>query len=224
MDTQKLNAELRDMTGRKVKRLRSEGVLPGNIFGKDIKSRAVKVNRSDFSKVFAEAGETGIIDLHLGDEKVPVLVANVQSHPVTDEPLHVDFRQVNMKEKIEAQVPVEMTGESPAEKQGLGIIVQQTDEVTVEALPMDLPENFVVDISKLEEVGASITVGDLPSSEKVKVLDEVEKVLVMVEEIPEEEEEPAPAEGEEGAEGEVIAEGETPTEGGEEQGGEEASE
>jgi large subunit ribosomal protein L25 len=219
MTTFNLKVENRDIAGRKVKKLRAEGIMPANIFGKDIQSRSIKVDRVAFSKIFAEAGETGIIELQLDKEKVPVLVANVQTHPVTDEPLHVDFRQVNMKEKIEAQVPVELTGEAPAEKNGLGIAVQQTDEVTVEALPTDLPENYQVDISGLTEVGTSITVADLPKSDKVTILDETEKIIVMIEEVPEEEEvAPAPVEG---AEGEAQAEGETPIEGGEEQGGEE---
>lgn len=221
MTNQHLKAEARDIVGRKVKRLRAEGSLPGNVFGKDVKSRAVKVDRSEFTKVYQEAGETGIIELQIDKDKVPVLVANVQTHPVTGESLHVDFRQVNMKEKIEAQVPVELVGEAPAEKDGLGIAVQQTDEVTVEALPTDLPDNFQVDISTLTEVGASITVADLPSSEKVTILDEAEKIIVMIEEVTEEEEAPAPVEGEDGT---APAEGETPADSGEGQGGEEASE
>lgn len=212
MEKHSLTVQPRDIVGRKVKRLRAEGNLPANIFGKDIQSRAVMLSRSDFLKVFAEAGETGIVELALDKEIVPVLISNVQTHPVTGEPLHADFRQVNMKEKIEAQVPIELVGEAPAEKQGLGIIVQQTDEVTVEALPMDLPDNFEVDISKLEELGASITVADLPSSEKVKILDEEEKVIVRVEEIQEEEPEPVATETEgEAAEGEGAAT-ETPAE------------
>ena len=219
MTTFNLKVENRDITGRKVKQLRAEGIMPANIFGKDIQSRSIKVDRSAFSKIYAEAGETGIIELQLDKEKVPVLVANVQTHPVTEEPLHVDFRQVNMKEKIEAQVPVELIGEAPAVKDGLGIAVQQTDEITVEALPTDLPENYQVDISGLSEIGASITVAELPKSDKVTILDEAEKVIVMIEEVPEEEEvAPTPAEGEEG---EAPAGSETPAEGGDEQSGEE---
>lgn len=192
MKTHKLTVENRDVFGRKLKSLRASGVLPANIFGKDIKSKAIKVDRAEFNKVFSQAGETGIIELQVGKDISPVLVANIQTHPVTGEALHVDFRQVNMKEKIEAQVPIKLVGESQAEKDGLGIVVQQTDEVLVEALPMDLPESFEVDIAKLVELGSAIVVADLPSSDKVKVLDEPEKIIVKVEEPQAEEEVVAP--------------------------------
>ena len=100
-------------------------------------------------------------------------------------------------------------------KDGLGIVVKQTDEVTVEALPADLPESFQVDISKLVEAGQSITVADLVVDKKVTVIDEADKIIAMVEE-PQQEEEaaPAPAEGEVvPAEGTAPVEGETPAEG-----------
>ncbi len=199
MKTHKLTVENRDVFGRKLKSLRASGVLPANIFGKDIKSKAIKVDRAEFNKVFSQAGETGIIELQVGKEISPVLVANIQTHPVTGEALHVDFRQVNMKEKIEAQVPIKLVGESQAEKDGLGIVVQQTDEVLVEALPMDLPESFEVDIAKLVELGSAIVVADLPSSDKVKILDEPEKIIVKVEEPQAEEEVVAPEPTEEEA-------------------------
>lgn len=199
MKTHKLTVENRDVFGRKLKSLRASGVLPANIFGKDIKSKAIKVDRAEFNKVFSQAGETGIIELQVGKDISPVLVANIQTHPVTGEALHVDFRQVNMKEKIEAQVPIKLVGESQAEKDGLGIVVQQTDEVLVEALPMDLPESFEVDIAKLVELGSAIVVADLPSNDKVKVLDEPEKIIVKVEEPQAEEEVVAPEPTEEEA-------------------------
>lgn len=202
-----LKYQKRDVLGRKVKKLRLEGLIPANVFGKNITSEAISITNEDFSEVFEKAGETQIIDL---DGK-PVLVSNIQKNPITDEVLHVDFRQVDLKEKIEAKVPVEVIGESPAEKLGLGTVVQQIDELEVEALPADLPEKIEVDSSILSEVDQAIYVKDLKVDSKVTVLTDAESIVVKVEP-PQKEEEPepvAPAEGEAASiEGETPAEGE----------------
>jgi len=221
MDTKTLKAEARKVAGRKVKNLRKEGILPGNVYGKKIKSESVQVNLKDFSKVYEEVGETGLVSLEIGKEKKPVLIHNLQVQPVTDQPVHVDFLQVDLKEKVTAEVPVELIGESPAEKQGLGTVVLMLNEIEVEALPADLPEKFEIDKSTLTEVDQLVKVGDLKIDKtKVEVKTDAEEIVVKVE--PPQKEEvvapPAPAEGEVVAEGEeaATAEGEKPAdEGGE---------
>jgi large subunit ribosomal protein L25 len=216
MDTKTLKAEVRKIEGRKVKTLRSEGVVPANIFGKKVKSQSVQVSLKEFEAIYKEVGETGVISLAIGSEKRPVLVHNVQLNPKTDEILHVDFHQVDLKEKIEADVPVELIGESPAEKQSLGTVVQYINEVKVEALPADLPEKFVIDISDLSEVDQAVFVKDLKiDRSKVEVKNDPEEIVVKVEPPQKEEvvEVPTPAEGEVPEEGAVPAEGETPAEG-----------
>jgi len=187
MDTLKIKAEKRDVFGRKVKRLRKEGVTPANVFGKKIKSFAIQLKEDEFKKVYKEAGETGLIQLELESKKHPVLVHDMQRDPVSGNILHVDFVQVDLKEKIEAQVPVEIVGESPAEKQGVGTIVQYVNEITVEALPGDFPESFDIDVSKLEEVDAAIQIKDIKVDAKVEIKDDVDKIVVKVE-APQEEE------------------------------------
>ncbi len=210
MDKILLNAGQRKISGRKVKKLRKEGILPGNIFGKKIKSAAVEVSAKEFEKVYEEAGETGLIALKLGSEERPVLIHNVQVHPKTDEPLHVDFFQVDLKEKVTADVPVELTGESPAEKQGLGTVILQLNEIEVEALPTDLPEKFEINIENLLEVDQAIYVKDMKvDKNKVEIKEDPEAIVAKVE--PPQKEEvvappPAPAEGEVPAEG-VTTEG-----------------
>jgi len=216
MTTQSLAAEPRKILGRKVKNLRSQGFVPGNVFGKDIKSVAVQLKADEFKKVFGEAGETGIVELTVDKKKNPVLIANVQSHPVTGDTLHVDFRQVDLSQKITATVPVEITGESPAEKSGVGTVVQQVMELEVEALPADLPENFEVDVTGLAEVEAAIYVKDLKYDKSKIAIDAEEDQIVVKVEPPQEEkvEEPVVAEGEEGGavEGEASpAEGDAAT-------------
>ncbi len=213
MDKKILKAEERKISGKKVKTIRTQGLLPGNVYGKKIKSLAVQVDRKEFEKVYKEAGETGLVTLQVGKEERPVLVHNVQAHPVTDEPIHIDFLQVDLKTKVTAEVPVEVTGESPAEKQGIGTVVQYLNQVEVEALPTDLIEKFVVDTSTLAEVDQAIYVKDLKvDKSKVEIKTSGDEIVVKVE--PPQKEEvvetpivPVGAEGEVPAEGEVSAEG-----------------
>lgn len=191
MDTLSLKAEERKTLGRKVKRLRAEGALPANIYGKGIDSVAIKVDKTDFEKVFRAIGETGLVEITIGKKKRPVLVHEVQYDPVTDEPLHIDFRQVDLKERVTAAVPIHTVGESPAEKRGIGTAVLYLDEVEVEALPTDFPERFEVDVSDLEEVDEAIYIKDLPvDKDKVKVKVEDDEIVVKIEPPREEEEEP----------------------------------
>lgn len=216
MQKRELKAEPRKLTGRKVKNLRKEGILPGNVFGKKIKSESVQVSLKDFEKTFKEVGETGLVTLLVGKSEKPVLIHNLQVNPVTDEPVHVDFLQVDLKEKVEAEVPVELTGESPVEKQSVGTVVQYINEIKVEALPGDLPEKFVVDVGNLAEVDQAVFVKDLKvDKSKVEVKNDAEEIVVKVEP-PQKIEEvvaPAPAEGEVPAEGEAVPEGGEPIEG-----------
>ncbi len=210
MQAKTLKAEERKITGRKIKQLRKAGVLPANISGKKIKSQAIQVDLKEFKKIYDEAGETGLVELEIGKEKRPVLIHNIQLNPVDESYVHADFLQVDLKEKVEAQVPVELAGESPAEKQSLGTVVQYINEVRVEALPTDLPEKFVVDISELAEVDQAVFVKDLKiDRSKVEVKNDMEELVVKVEPPQKEEvvEIPVAAEGEVSAEGEPAAEG-----------------
>lgn len=202
-----LKAEKRKELGRKVKSLRREGVLPANLYGRKVKSTALSVDLFEFVKVFKEAGETGLVELQVNGEKKPVLIHNVQFDPVSDSPLHVDFLQVDLKQKVTAQVPVELVGESPAEKQGLGTVVQYIDEIEVEALPADLPEKFEIDTSLLTEVDAMFQVKDLRvDAKKVDVKTDLEQILLKVEPPRKPEEEIAPPVEEEAVEGEPAKE------------------
>jgi large subunit ribosomal protein L25 len=219
MDKKILKAEERKLSGRKVKTLRIKGFLPGNVYGKKIKSQAVQVDKKEFEILYKDVGETGLVTLEIGKEELPVLVNNVQKHPVTDEPIHIDFRQVDLKAKVAAEVPVEVTGESPAEKQGIGTVVQYLKEVEIEALPGDLLEKFEVDTSVLSEVDQAIYVKDLKVDKtKVEIKTNGDEIVVKVEPPQKEEviEVPvAPAEGEVPAEGAAVPEGQAPAEGAE---------
>jgi large subunit ribosomal protein L25 len=216
-----LQVEPRDSLGRKVKRLRKTELLPANIYGKNVKSQAVQVKLKEFSQVFAKSGATQLVDLQIQGvkEAKPVLVHNVQVDPLTDLPIHAEFYQVDLKQKVTAQIPIVLVGKAPATDTG-GVLVQILDEVEVEALPTDLPEKFEVDVSGLKAIGDVLTAQDLPvEKDKVEVkLENPQTVVVQIEEPAPEEEEapPPPAEGEAVAEGEgAKAEGEEAKAGGE---------
>lgn len=194
-----LPAEPRKIVGKKVKNLRKEGIVPANIFGKDLKSKSLQVGDKDLRRVFKEAGETGVIKVKVGKETYPVLIHKIQLEPKTDSILHVDFHKVNLKEKTTTKVPVVLDGEAPAEKTGVGLILQTLDELEVESLPTDIPHEIKVGVSKLEEVGQSIHVKDLKvDRDKVEVKNDPEDTVVTVQtaEMKEEpvEEEKAPEE------------------------------
>ncbi len=210
-DKNTLKLEKRTVLGKKVKALRKAGILPGNIFGKGIKSLSVQLDLKTFNQVFKQAGETGIITATVTKEKTtrPLLISSIHIHPVTDEYLHVDFRQVDLTKKIIANIPVEVTGVSPATSEG-GVLIQILNEIEVEALPADLPDKFILDISTLKKIGESITLKDIKTGSKVALTSEdLDSLVLKIDEPTKEKEvEVEEVEIEETEEGEESVEGE----------------
>lgn len=212
----KLKVEKRKLMGRKVKKLRRDGIIPANIYGKDVKSEAVQLELSQFIPVYNEVGETGLVDIIIAkDTKIrPVLVHNVQSDPVTDQLIHIDFHQVNLSEKVTAQIPVELIGESPAVEQKQGILVRTLDEIEVEALPTDLPESIEIDVTKLEKVDDMVKVGQIKLGDKITILADESTIVAKIEPLTKAEEVTPPPveEGEEVEEGKEAEKAEEGTE------------
>lgn len=203
-----LSVEARTIVGKGVKKLRREGKLPANVYGEDFASQSVTVDRIEFTKVYRHAKETGVITVHVDGKDVPVLIQNTQKHPLSGNILHVDFRKVNLKKKIEASVPFLFVGESEAATKKGGDLITQTTHLTVEALPDDLPESIEIDLTKLVEVGDEIKISDLPKNAAYEVMDEPEKVIVRVNLHVEESVEPDLESAIPEVEGEAAAEGE----------------
>lgn len=199
-----LPVEKRKVIGRKVKSLRRQDILPANIYGRGVKSLAVQTDLKGFQKLFSRIGTTGLVELDIKNEtkKRPALIHNIQTDPVSDQPLHVDFYQVDLTKKVITPIPIELTGESPAVDKG-GVLVQLIDELEVEALPADLPDRFKIDVSQLAEIGDHITAEKL-EFDKNKVtlkLEDPKAIIVQIEEpAKEKEEKKEPEEAEEGAE------------------------
>lgn len=191
MKKYQINAQERKELGRKVKKLRKQGILPANVFGKKIKSISLAVDKKEFLKIYDQAGETSIVEVMIGKDLKNTLIHNIQFDPVSGEPLHIDFLQVDLKQKVKSMVPIILTGESPAEKQSIGTVVQFIDEIEIEALPTEIPDNFEIDISVLVNIDDQIKVGDMDAG-KTSIIEDKEKIILKVEEI-KKEEEPVPA-------------------------------
>jgi large subunit ribosomal protein L25 len=191
----------RSVLGKKTKHLRKTGLIPANVSGFLDQPVSIEVNKNAFVKLYGEVGETGLVFLQIEGEKQdrPTLIGELEFHPVTDEVLHAVFKQVNLSEKIEAEIPVVLEGESGVPNT---VIVKAFESITVEALPTDLPESFTFDISKLTEIGQTFTFADLDfdkSKIELKVgEEELQSPIVILQEQKEEVEE-APAETTEAA-------------------------
>jgi len=175
-----LTAKIRKTTGKKTETLRKEGILPAVLYGPKIKSQPVEVDAKEFEKVFQEAGESSLLELQVGKDKYLVLIHELKRDPLTGYPLHVDFYQPSLEEKIEAEVPIILEGEAPAVKTLGGTLYKNIGEVRVKALPQNLPKEIRVDISNLNTFEDHIKVKDLKIAEGVEILREQEEIVVSV--------------------------------------------
>lgn len=166
---------------QKAKASRRQGNIPGVLYGHGLKSHSVQVESRAFLRTFEQAGSTTLVKLtsDTGDE-YNVLIREVQFHPIRNTVAHIDFYQVRLDEEVEADVPLIVTGESPAVKNLGGIIVRSLDTLHVQALPQNLPHDIPVDIANLAELEQAIHIADLTIPEGVTVLDDPATVVVLV--------------------------------------------
>lgn len=189
----KLNAQKRDLFGKKLKASRSEGLLPVVVYGRKEEATPFFVDMKEFEKVFREAGESTVIDLNSPDGDKSVLVYAVDYNPVSGFPIHVDFYAVEKDKMVEVDVELVFVGESPAVKGLNGVLVKVIHALPIEAKPADLPHDIEVDISTLVDFDSQITVADLVLPKGVTALIEGEEVVALVSEPQEEAETSAEA-------------------------------
>lgn len=193
MDKILIPAEKREVTGKKVGALRRQGKLPGVMYGRHIEPTPIVMNLRDASKALFKLSASSVVTLEMDGEEFPALVREKQRDFIKNILKHVDFQIVSMKEKIRTLVTVELIGSSPAEKNFNGVVVQNLNQIEVEALPQDLPDRLELDMEPLEEIGSSLLVKDLLVSDKVTILSNLDETVVVitgvVQEIEEEEEE-----------------------------------
>ena len=181
MDKVNLGAKKRTEMGRKTNKGRKSGQLPAVVYGKGIKSESLWIDALDFCRLVKKSGESVIIDLTIdGKDDRNVIVNEIQRDPVKNNYRHVDFYQVNMKEKIETEVELAFIGESEAVKAMGGVLVKSIDHIKIKCLPTDLPSHIDVDISKITNFEEHIAIKDLNISDKVEIESDLETVVALV--------------------------------------------
>lgn len=175
--------------GKKLHPLRKARFVPGNIIQKHEPSVTISCGQSDLNRLYHQVGDTGVVYLQITGESAtrPVLFEDVQRHPMTNELLHVVFKQVDLSKKVTAEIPVLLIGESNVPNT---VLVTVHDKIEVEALPTDLPEKFEVSVEGLTEVGKSVTFADLQfDRSKITLMIEEEELntpIVLLQEVKEE--------------------------------------
>lgn len=172
--------------------LRKKGRIPAVFYGEGKKSTSVSISNIEFKKIWRQAGESSTVKISTGNEDIDVLIHEVQVDPVTSEPIHVDFLVIDMNKKIQVAIRLVFEGISNAVKTGLGNLIKVLHEIEIEALPRDLPQNLIVDITKLKTLADVIVVSDIKLPSRVIAITNSTDIVASIveqEEEPEEEEE-----------------------------------
>ena len=211
MEKQVLKATKRTVTGKQVRQLRRAGQLPAVIYGHNVEPVAISLDSHDATLALSKVSSSTLISIDVEGHEIPTLVREKQRDYIRNVLTHVDFLAVSLKEKLRAEVSIELVGVSPAVKDFNAILVNGLTSLTVECLPTDLPEKFVVDISMLAVIGNGIHVSDIVVPDNIRVLDDPDEMIVVAtapakEEVAEVVAAAVPVEGE-GAEPEVIEKG-----------------
>jgi large subunit ribosomal protein L25 len=173
------------VTGRdlakNVKHLRKAGIVPGVLYG-NTANTPVEFSHKEFHNVFATAGENTLVEVHMGDKKIPCLIHAVSYDPLTSAYEHIDFYAVNMTKKVTTNVPIHFEGESPAVKNEGGVLLTVRSELEVTCLPTAIPSHFTVNLSKLEKLRDSFTVADLEVAKDIVISESPDTAIIIVQE------------------------------------------
>lgn len=173
----------------KANKIRKLNKIPGVLYGPRIESQKIYVAEREIKNLIKNY-ERGLFEFKFKNNKFLGILREIQIHPLTGKIIHFDIYIPALERKIVASVSLEFTGEAPAFKKG-GVLNFALNELEVEALPEDLPEKIIVDISSLDEIGKTIYVKDLNLTSKVKILvDENTPIVTVIKERQEELERP----------------------------------
>ena len=182
MEALELKAEVREVTGRHVKYLRQDGLVPAVLYGRNTASTLLQIEAKSMYKVLREAGTHQLISLQVGDKKpLMTLARDIQRDYIKHNYLHVDFYAVIMDEKVMAQVPLVIEGVASAVKELGGVLTQGLDEIDIECLPTDLISAIEVNVEELIEYNDSLTVADLKVPSSITILSDLDSMVVKVE-------------------------------------------
>ncbi len=176
-----LSAKIRKELGKKSRALRKKGVLPAVLYGPKLKENLLlELDEKKFEKVLKEAGESSLISLEAGGKVYLVLIHEIQLTPLTEKVIHVDFYQPSLKEEVEVTVPLVFEGVAPAVRDLGGTLIKNIQEVTVKALPQNLPHEIKVNVEKLKTFEDNILIKDLIMPRGGKILKEAEEIIALV--------------------------------------------
>jgi large subunit ribosomal protein L25 len=175
-----IKAEHREMTGKKVKQLRNEGKLPGVIYGKKIEPMNIVMDLKEVTKQLRSVSSSTIVDIVLDGKKYPAILRGKQRHPLKDIVMHVDFQAVSMDAKLRVNVPIVLVGESPAVASFRAILTTGVENLDIEVSAANMPESFEVDITKLDEIGDSVSVKDLDIDDDITVYTNEDDMIVVL--------------------------------------------
>ncbi len=188
MNTIQLSTQERTVFGRRVQALREQGIVPAVVYGHGFDAISIQVSAKDFENVYKQSGETTVVQLMVGDQKLPVLIKDVARDAVQDNVIHVDFYKVRLDQKIKASIPLNFINEAPAVKDLSAILVKNMTELEVEGFPQDLPHAIDVDLASLTTMTSQILVSDIKVAGTLEVQAEADAVIALVQEPAKEEE------------------------------------
>ena len=176
-----LNVEVRAEKGTKkvLSTLRASSTIPAVVYGGEKAPIMVALSEKELMAARRKGGANAILRLKHAKGEETVVVKELQRHPVTDRPVHADFQRILLTQKIQAKVPLEITGEAPGVKTSGGMLSIDMRELRIKALPTAIPQHIEVDISKLE-LHQGIQVKDLKLADGVEVLDAAEATIVRI--------------------------------------------
>lgn len=180
-----LEADKRNILGKKTRFLRRQGITPAHLFGHGLESLALECDTAKLQRIIARAGRTRLIALGIKGDKEPrsVFIKEIQRNACTGELLHVDLFQVRKTERVRVDVPIVLVGEAPAMKGKGYTLTHSLTSLSIECLPDKLPPQIEVDLSQLEEVGQAIYLRDIHLSPDITVHTDPDQMVVKVSEI-----------------------------------------
>ena len=182
MNNLNLSVSKREVTGKKVSELRNSGLTPVHMYGPEIESSSLQCDTAILDRVITDAG-TNIpvtVDVENGDQGNLCFIREVQYHPVTNKVLHVDFMKVQEGRPVRAQVPVSVEGTSPAVRTMGGTLLQPLQTLTVEALPLEIPEIIILEAELLIDFETNLYVSDIELGDNVSIINETSEMVASV--------------------------------------------
>lgn len=175
----KLEISRRTVAKKKVDRLRAQDIIPGIVYGRGFDPVPVQVRSKDFEAVYKQIHGTAMFDLYLDGMPHKALIHALQRDKLSHKVRHIDFLRVNLKERVSVEVPLVMTGHSPLEETGIGIVSQQTMSLHVKCLPEEIPNEIAVDRALIKAKEGVIHAGDIPLPTGVTLANEAEKERIL---------------------------------------------